>query len=227
MSAARRAPTPSVLAALVLAGVCAVVVTACSISGDDRPRELAVSTTTTQVAATPTSGGATAVLYFVRDGKLIPVTRSLPDRRVGTVLGTLFETPEPVERIKGLGSSIPAGTELLGLQTDGDTLSVNLSKDFENVVGTARQQAIAQMVLTATEFPQINSLRFLVNGRPVQVTSPTRGDTATVTDCDYASLLPTAEDVKDADLDAATTERLNQRRDALAKGCPTPTTTRS
>ena len=218
---------PRVALALVAVVVTCVILAACSISGDSRPRALAVSTTTTQVEAAPTSGEATAVLYFVRDGKLIPVTRSLPDRRVGTVLGALLGTPEPVERIKGLGSSIPAGTDLLGLQTDGDTLSVDLSDDFENVVGPARQQAIAQMVLTATEYPQIRSMRFLVNGKPFQVTSPTQGDTTTVTDCDYMSLLPTAEDVKDADLDEATAQRLAARRDELAQRCPTPTTARS
>jgi hypothetical protein len=186
-----------------------------------------VSTTTTEVQATPTSGGAAAVLYYVRDGKLVPVSRSLPDRRLGTVISALLEPPEPLERVGGLGSSIPTGTELLGLQIDGDTASVNLSKDFENVVGPGRQQAIAQMVMTATEFPEISSLRFLVDGKPVQVTSPTRGDTETVGDCDYESLLPTADEVRSMDLGAGTVERLNLRRNSLAAVCPTPTTTRS
>ena len=104
---------------------------------------------------------------------------------------------------------------------------VDLSKEFENVVGPSRQQAIAQMVLTATEFPEVRSLRFLVDGKPVQVTSPTRGDTTTVTDCDYRSLLPTADEVAKADLDAATTERLNLRRESLEQRCPTATSSGS
>ncbi len=215
--------------ALVVAAALAgsVVLEACSLSGDDRPRGLAVSTTTTQPAVTPTSGGSAAVLYFVRDGRLVPVARSLPDHQVNTVLSALLEMPEPVERINGLGSSIPAGTELVGLQVDGDTMSIDLSDDFENVVGPARQQAIGQMVLTATEFPEVRSVRFLVDGKPVQVTSPTRGDTGTVTACDYEGLLPTAEDVKEADLDAATADRLEARRASLDEHCPSRPTTRS
>jgi hypothetical protein len=144
-----------------------------------------------------------------------------------TVLGALLQMPESSERVNGLGSSIPTGTRLQGLQTDGTTLSVDLSDDFENVVGTARQQAIGQMVLTATEFAGVQDVRFLVDGKPLQVTSPTRGDTTTVGACDYESLLPTTEDAKEADLDAGTAERLAARRAALDDHCPAPSTTRS
>jgi hypothetical protein len=163
----------------------------------------------------------------VRDGKLVPVSRSLPDRTPNTVITALLGTPEPLEQVAGLGSSIPAGTELLGLQIDGDTVEVNLSKDFENVVGTGRQQAIAQMVMTLTEFTEVSAVRFMVDGKPVQVTSPTRGDTTSVGDCDYESLLTTEDEARQADLDVATTQRLAQRRTKLANTCPTPTTARN
>jgi spore germination protein GerM len=218
--------THRALLTLATAAAVAVLAAACSIGGDSQPRALAVSTTTTEVQSTPSSGEAAAVLYFVRDGKLVPVARSVPDRQLATVLGALMKNPVPVERIEGLGTSIPTGTELKGLRQDGDTVSVDLSKAFENVVGPSRQQAIAQMVMTATEFPDVRSLRFSVDGKPVQVTSPTRGDTATVTACDYESLLPSADEAAEADLDAPTTQRLDVRREGLAKRCPT-TTTRS
>ena len=51
--------------------------------------------------------------------------------------------------------------------------------------------------MTATEFPDVDSLRFEVNGKVLQVTSPTRGDTTTVNACDFALLLPTAEQAED------------------------------
>lgn len=210
--------------AVALSIIAALAVGACAVRGDAQPRALSISTTTTEVSDVPTSGGAAALVYYVRNSKLLPVRRSLPDRRVETVLSALLETPEPVERIKGLGSSIPTGTELLGLQTSGGTVSVDLSKSFENVVGPSRQQAIAQLVLTTTELPDIRAVKFLVNGKPVQVTSPTRGDTTNVTDCDYESLLPTREEVQDASLDAATTARLDLRRETLAQRCPPATT---
>jgi hypothetical protein len=215
------------MAVALLVALVGPVAAACSIDTDSTPRGLVVSTTTTEADSSPTSGGATGVLYYVRDGKLVPVTRSLPDRSVNSVLGALLETPEPLEQVAGLGSSIPTGTELLGLQVDGDTVEVNLSKDFENVVGTGRQQAIAQMVMTLTEFPDVSAVRFLVDGKPVQVTSPTRGDTTSVGDCDYESLLTTEDEARQADLDVATTQRLDQRRTALVDTCPTPTTARN
>ena len=222
-------PTRRGAAATVLAALAALVavVAGCSIGTDSSPRGLAVSTTTTVADSAPTSGGAAAVLYYVGDGKLVPVSQSLPDRRLGTVLSALLETPEPIGGLGGLGSSIPTGTELLGLQIDGDTVAVNLSKEFENVVGPSRQQAIAQLVMTATEFPEIDSLRFLVDGKPIQVTSPTQGDTTTVGACDYESLLPTADEARLAALDAAAVERLNLRRNNLSQRCPTPPTARN
>ena len=128
---ARHSPAAAGLLVAVLATA------ACGIRADDSARALAVSTTTTEAESAPTSGGAAAVLYYVREGKLIPVTRSLPDRRLGTVISALLEPPEPIERIAGLGTSIPAGTELLGLQVDGDTVDIDLSREFENVVGPA------------------------------------------------------------------------------------------
>ena len=100
---------------------------------------------------------------------------------------------------------------------------VNLSSEFENVVGPKRQEAIAQLVMTATEFPDITSLRFKVNDKTLQVTSPTRGDTTTVTACDFALLLPTAEQADGSQLPAAAIERLNLRRQDLAKNCPEST----
>jgi hypothetical protein len=222
-----RRPHRPVLALMVVAALVGPLAAACSIDTDSTPRGLVVSTTTTEAESSPTSGGATGVLYYVRDGKLVPVSRSLPDLTPTTVTSALLGTPEPLERVAGLSSSIPTGTELLGLQVDGDTVEVNLSKDFENVVGTGRQQAIAQMVMTLTEFSDVSAVRFLVDGKPVQVTSPTRGDTTSVGDCDYESLLTTEDEARDGDLDVATTQRLDQRRTALANTCPSPTTTRN
>ena len=223
----RRPALRPALAARVGLLVAVLAAAACGIRADDSARALAVSTTTTEAESAPTSGGAAAVLYYVREGKLIPVTRSLPDRRLGTVINALLEPPEPIERIGGLGSSIPAGTELLGLQVDGDTVDIDLSREFENVVGTSRQQAFAELVMTATEFPDVRNLRFRVEGKEIQVTSPTQGDTTTVGDCDFESFLPTADEARLLGLDAATTERLDLRRSALEDRCPTPTTARS
>ncbi|MFZ4518813.1 MAG: GerMN domain-containing protein [Microthrixaceae bacterium] len=209
----------AVLATLVATALAATVLAACGIASDDSPRALTVSTTTTQPSATPTSGGTAAVLYYVAGKSLVPLSRSLADRRPGTVLNALLEPPGDAETARGLTTSIPNGTELRGLTTDGDILEVDLSSDFENVAGPGRQQAIGQMVMTATEFPEIRRVRFRVGGKPVQVTSLTRGDTSVVTECDFAELLPTAEQARELDLDPAVNQRLAQRRADVERRC--------
>lgn len=217
--------TTRAASAAALAVAVVMAASACGIGNDTEPRALTVSTTTTEPATAPTSGGASAVVYYVLGDTLVPVTRSLPDRETGTVLNALLEAPADLDGLEELTTSIPTGTELQKLTLDGDTLSVDLSDDFENLAGPARQQAIAQIVLTATEFPSIRNVRFSVDGRPIQVTSPTRGDTERVDDCDFAALLPSAEEATADDLDQATIDRLDLRRADLDRRCPRTSTT--
>jgi len=210
--------------ALGLAVVMATSVISCGIASDDSPRPLAIATTsTTEGPSTATSGGTAAVLYYLRDGKLVPITKSLPDRTLGTVMNALLNDAESDDLPPGTGTAIPMGSTLKDLSEGTDTTELNLSTEFENVVGPKRQEAIAQLVMTATEFPDIDSLRFEVNDKVLQVTSPTRGDTTTVTACDFALLLPTPEQAEGSQLPASAIERLNLRRQDLEKNCPEST----
>jgi hypothetical protein len=101
---------------------------------------------------------------------------------------------------------------------------VDLSRAFEDLVGPAKQQAIGQLVLTATGFPGISDMRFLVGGEPIQVASPTRGDTATVDDCDFASLLPTESAAGELGLPEQSVNLLRVRRAELTARCGPATT---
>ena len=102
---------------------------------------------------------------------------------------------------------------------DGRRLTINLSAAFDNVVGLSRQQAIGQIVLTATERNEYDSIEFQVEGEAILVSSPLRGDTPTVTACDFAPLLATADDAEHADLSSEMTDVLDTRRDELADSC--------
>ena len=181
------------------------VVIACGIASDDSPRPLAIATTsTTEAPSTATSGGTAAVLYYLRDGKLVP------DHEIAAGPNPRHRDERAVER-RRIGRSParhryrdPDGQSTLKDLSEGtDATELNLSSEFENVVGPKRQQAIAQLVMTATEFPDIDSLRFEVNDKVLQVTSPTRGDTTTVNACDFALLLPTAEQAEGSQLPAS------------------------
>jgi spore germination protein GerM len=214
-----RCRAPAAVLALVVA-VAATTSAACSISPDDEPRALTVSTTTSTLPTTPTSGGASAVLWYLRDGHLVPVSLSLPNRQVQTVVEALFEPPEPGQDRFDLTTSVPIDTRLTQFDLDSGTLTLDLSEEFDNVVGPSRQLAIAQIVMTASEFGSVERVRFRVDGDPIQVATPTRGDATTVTACDYASLLPPMTDAEAAGFDAETLERLQQRATRLAEACP-------
>ena len=61
-------------------------------------------------------------------------------------------------------SQIPKGTKVVSAEQTGDVVAVDLSHEFENVIGSSRQQAIGQFVFTATELVGVNELEFTVSG---------------------------------------------------------------
>lgn len=208
------------LAALVTAvGVATLL--GCGIGTDDQPRALPVSTSTTTTTTPADAGGgndrAAAVLWFVSGSDLVPVSAGLPDRELGTVFDELLAPSDAT--LGRLASSIPSGTQLRNLSLDRGVLDINLSSEFQNLAGPARQQAIAQMVLTATEASGVESVEFSVEGQPIRVSSPERGDVTTVTACDFASLLPTAEEAGANRLGPATVQQLDARRGQLDQRC--------
>ncbi|RTL09226.1 MAG: hypothetical protein EKK62_03335 [Acidimicrobiia bacterium] len=195
------------------------VAAGCSISTDDTPRGLAVSTTTTSAPASPTSGGASAQLWYVLDGSLVPVSASLPDHLLSTVMGSLFDAPDTESVGRDLTTSVPVDTKVEHLDLADGTLTVDLSGEFDNLVGPSRQQAIAQIVLTATEFPSVERVRFRVDGTAVPVPTPTRGDAPTVSECDYASLLADPVEMAQAGVTLSAIQRTQARAADLERHC--------
>jgi len=216
-----RSSTVGVAFSLLTVGAL-LLVSGCSIRADSDPRALPISTTTTSTpTVTPTVGGSEAAVFYVLDGQLIPVSVSMPDHRVSSALTALFDKPdESIEQAK-LTTSIPVGTTITDSRITDGTLTLDLSREFENVVGPARQQAIGQIVLTASDFPAVERVRFEIDGDPLQVATPSRGDVSSVTDCDYRTLLPTADDIRTANLSPQTIEQLETTIDDLDQRCPT------
>jgi hypothetical protein len=204
--------------AVLLAGLMASLAGACGVGFDDEPRSLQEEASTTTAPASPSVGSLTTVLYYVREGALVPVEQELPDRGPATMVTALSQPPD-VDPDTGLGTSIPAGTELLGTRRDGDRLTVDLSSEFDKVVGLSRQQAIGQIVLTVTQKESIERLEFQVDGETITVSSPLRGDTTEVDACDFAALLASPDDVRDAGLPDGSLEDLDQRRTELDSAC--------
>ena len=207
-------------AALVLLVVAA---TSCGIETDETPRRLAVSTTTTQPRPTTTSGSTATALFVTRGGTVVPVTRELPDQQARTVLDALVRLRPPDVGVKGASNAIPTGTEVLGATRagarSGSTLVVDLSSRFDRVVGPSRQLAVAQLVMTATGLPGVERVRFSIDGTPVTVPTPARGDAAEVTACDVRSLLADPDSPDSAGLSARSAARLTERSDQLETTC--------
>ncbi|MFM7062925.1 MAG: GerMN domain-containing protein [Actinomycetes bacterium] len=216
MSAGRRAVVVLVVALLAVA-------TSCGIQADGAPRPLTVSTTTTLPRPTTTAGNTATALFVTRDGTVVPVTRELPDQQAQTVLDALVGLRPPDVGVRGASNAVPSGTEVRSAvrtgARGGSVLAVDLSSRFDRVVGPSRQLAVAQLVMTATGLPGVQTVRFSIDGSPVTVPTPERGDAAEVTACDVRSLLADPDSPESAGLSARSAARLTERSDALEQEC--------
>jgi hypothetical protein len=205
--------------AIAVAAVVVVLAAGCGVGFDDEPRAVQQESTTTTSPSTPSAGRVSAVLYYVREGALMPVQQELPDRSAFTVLSTLMQPPDAAATSVGLSTSIPAGTELLGTRRSNGRVTVDLSSAFDNVVGLSRQQAIGQMVMSATQASGVDTMAFEVDGRTITVSSPLRGDRTDVDECDFASLLAAPQDAIAAGLPEQAVNQLIDRRVELEERC--------
>jgi germination protein M len=160
-----------------------------AIPEDDLPPELEVEASTTSL---PPGQSSPRILYFVDNSGeqpvLQPVERPIPEGAgLQGVLDALLTDPGTEERI----TRVPPGVELLGVFLDEEdgTLTVDLSDEFGELEGEALQLAVAQVVLTATEFDEVQQVRFELEGEPTPV--PTSGRSQELVNrCDYAEFDP-------------------------------------
>lgn len=197
---------PAWWAALVVA--LAVVGAGCGLPQDKQPHELSAdnvpfgllqpSTSTTQVS-TPSPATRAASIYLVEtssDGtsRLVPVDREVKmPVTVDDVVRSLLAGIGRAEKNRGLTTSIPSATELLGTSLDAGVLTVNLSKALGDARGEAQKVAIAQIVYTVTERSAINAVRFKIDGKDVGVLIDGGSESTDPVDRnDYRSVAPTS-----------------------------------
>ena len=84
-------------------------------------------------------------------------------------LEALIAGPNSEERSRGLMSLIPQGTRILSATVRGNTAYISFSEDFQynnyGVDGYAGQ--LREVVYTATEFPNVNNVQILIEGRQI------------------------------------------------------------
>jgi germination protein M len=113
-------------------------------------------------------------LWFVRGEGITTVDRShAPTQRIGTAaLQDLLAGPTEEERVRGLSTSIPEGTRLLGLVVSNGIATVDLSSEYESGGGTLSMTArLAQVTCTLDRFSTVDGVRFELDGEPVDVFS--------------------------------------------------------
>jgi hypothetical protein len=117
--------------------------------------------------------------YFYLGGEpgsdgLVPVLRETAlDDLPSAAMTALLAGPSSEESgDRTITSAIPAGTRLLGLEIADGVASVDLSQEFESGGGsTSMFVRLGQVVFTLTQFSDVQSVRFLVEGQAVSVFS--------------------------------------------------------
>lgn len=174
-----------VLAAVLVTGV---LVAGCGVPLDDTARPIVqATTTTTPVSTTPDDPSAVVAVYYLEEGpnadeaSLTPHYEVIADEpSVRKALEVLLTAEVPPE----LRTSIPKGTDLISVGEIGAQATINLSSEIDDVTGDAQRAAYAQMVFTVLAFPQFTSVRFSIEGNPVE--APTDGpNRAVVRASDY------------------------------------------
>jgi spore germination protein GerM len=166
-----------------------------TIPADQRPRNEGTTNAPAQV------GGASSPKIFFLTGQTPQGGERLQgvSRNVGespsAVLAALLQGLTPEEQDRRLQTYIPLGTTLLDVdqQPDG-TLVVDLSDTFFDAKGESQIRAVAQVVYTATDLPEVERVRLLVDGQDREWPS---GEGVTVsrplTPFDYPNLNPSSQ----------------------------------
>ncbi|HXV56646.1 MAG TPA: GerMN domain-containing protein [Gaiellaceae bacterium] len=141
----------------------------------------------------PTGTVTYQVWFQTADGLFVTYRTEPSTPRVGTAaLEALLAGPNAVEEGNGLSTSVPEGTQLLGLTIEDGIASVDLTSEYESGGGTlSMQMRLAQVVFTLTQFPTVDGVTFSLDGEPIDVLG---GEGIIIdhplTRRDYADLLP-------------------------------------
>lgn len=132
-------------------------------------------------SASPPTHSRISKLYFVRiseSGKLelIAVERRVPFRNapLTETLKELLKGPTPAEREGGISSLIPSGTEIKSVNIRNGVAYIDLAESFRfNPFGAEGYHSqVRQIVYTVTEFPSLQGVQFLVEGRKLDYLGP-------------------------------------------------------
>ncbi|MCU1352875.1 MAG: hypothetical protein JWM05_2084 [Acidimicrobiales bacterium] len=169
----RRAAAAGVVVAAV-----AALLTGCGIPRDRAPHEISdkavqdLVSPSTGPTTTAANGAARQSVYFLRDGRLEEVRIRVDNVPTAEqALALLLAGPSDAQASQGFTSTIPPGTELLGVTLKAGVLRVNLSSEMNGVGGRGAKSAYAQLVFTSLSFRDVAKVRFFIDGKAVEAST--------------------------------------------------------
>jgi spore germination protein GerM len=121
--------------------------------------------------ATPAAESLDLTIWFIDDDiRLVPVEVTVPATEgvARAALTELLRGPGAAHADE-YATTVPAGTRLLDVTVADGIATVDLSREFGSGGGSASMGArVAQVVYTLTEFDTVHSVRFLMEGTPVE-----------------------------------------------------------
>lgn len=163
-------------------GIMTIVLTVCLVALSMAGCRPADRTATPEPVAKPettakpvtTLATSTVLVYFNRGEKLGVGGRELAiaddvESLANAAVQQLIEGPTAEEKEFGLGTSIPAGTRLLGTSIEGNSARADLSAEFASGGGSLSMQLrAAQVVFTLTQFEGIENAQITIDGVAVE-----------------------------------------------------------
>jgi hypothetical protein len=146
-------------------------------------------TTTTTPTSVPTTAPATVppapteagAAYFLAPGGenpgrpgpfILPVHRELPAGDPGAAVTALLAGPSAGEMEAGIGTAVPAGTELLAIDIADGIATVDVTGTFDDGGGSFSMFArLAQLVYTVTRYEGVDGVLLRLDGVDVEVFS--------------------------------------------------------
>lgn len=180
-----RAALAALATALMLCG--------CGVEPQARPETVSIpAPPTTQAARSGDPGDPQVRVYLVRGARLTPVTRFDPEPGVDTSLQLLAAGPTRTEvLVDGLRTAVPPQSLIPELSAPGDAVvTIAVTRDFTDISGRSQLLAVAQVVWTATEHPEIRRVRITAEGRPLEVPTDAGLTDEAVGRDDYRSASP-------------------------------------
>ncbi len=148
----------------VMFATLAFVTVACGSGDTDSGTSASTSTTSTPERTAPVR------VYFAWHEKVGTAGRTVSARQEPRgAVAALLRGPDGFEKNIGMGTQIPAGTELRKVAVVDGVATVDLSTEFDSGGGSLSMQLrTAEVVFTLTQFQDVHSVTILIDGKSVE-----------------------------------------------------------